>query len=66
MKRVFVYGTLKTDLPNHFLLKDSNNGSAKFLSNGKTSHKYPLVVSTPFNIPFLLNKQGFGEVCEKH
>lgn len=62
MKLVFVYGTLKTDLSNHYLMKDANNGIAKFHSKGESAQKYPLVVTTPFNIPFLLNKPNFGEV----
>lgn len=42
--KVFVYGTLKRNQPNSHILADSENGFANFLSEGKTSQKYPLVV----------------------
>lgn len=58
--KVFVYGTLKRGQPNYHLLTDLENGFAKFLSEGKTSLKFPLVVGTRYNIPFLLNKPGTG------
>lgn len=58
--RVFVYGTLKCGQPNHYWLTNTSNGLATFLSEGKTKNLFPLVVATPFNIPFLLNKSGTG------
>lgn len=60
--RVFVYGTLKSGQPNHFLMQDVKNGVAKFVSSAVTTEKFPLVVATRYNIPFLLNKPGTGEV----
>lgn len=60
--RVFVYGTLKRGQPNHYLMNESKNGSAKFIAKAKTIQKFPLVVATRYNIPFLLNKPGFGEL----
>ena len=59
---VFVYGTLKTGLPNHFLLKDENNGKGTFVTNGTTVDRFPLIVATKFGIPMLLNQPGSGEV----
>lgn len=58
--KVFVYGTLKTSLPNHYWLKDTENGSADYLCDGKTITKYPLIIATKFNIPFLLNVPNTG------
>ena len=57
---VFVYGTLKTNQPNHYILKDSENGSAKFICNGKTSELYPLIIATRYNSPFVLKSPGIG------
>ncbi|XP_043473920.1 putative gamma-glutamylcyclotransferase CG2811 isoform X2 [Leptopilina heterotoma] len=58
--RVFVYGTLKRGEPNHKLIENTTNGYAKFLGSGKTVTKYPLVIATKFNVPFLLKKSGIG------
>ncbi|XP_011701649.1 PREDICTED: putative gamma-glutamylcyclotransferase CG2811 isoform X2 [Wasmannia auropunctata] len=60
LHRVFVYGTLKRGEPNHGLIKDTTNGYAKFLGIGKTTVRYPLVIATKYNIPFLLKKPDFG------
>ncbi|XP_063977204.1 putative gamma-glutamylcyclotransferase CG2811 isoform X2 [Diachasmimorpha longicaudata] len=60
LKRVFVYGTLKRGQPNHELLSSSSNGYAKFIGIGKTLHKYPLVIASKYNIPFLLKHPGVG------
>lgn len=42
--RIFVYGTLKRQQRNHYVLNDEENGFAKFQSKGKTAQKFPLVV----------------------
>lgn len=60
--RVFVYGTLKRGEPNHKLIENTTNGYAKFLGSGKTVTKYPLVIATKYNVPFLLKKSGIGHV----
>lgn len=60
MDKVFVYGTLKSGEPNHFVITDVSNGSAQLLSPGVTIGKYPLVTATRYNIPFLLNLPGEG------
>ncbi|XP_047211592.1 gamma-glutamylaminecyclotransferase C-like isoform X3 [Girardinichthys multiradiatus] len=60
MHRVFVYGSLKRAQPNYSYMIDSNNGKAEFLATAVTVQKYPLVIATKYNIPFLLNLPGQG------
>uniref|UniRef100_A0A3Q0SCL2 Gamma-glutamylaminecyclotransferase n=1 Tax=Amphilophus citrinellus TaxID=61819 RepID=A0A3Q0SCL2_AMPCI len=60
MSRVFVYGTLKKGQPNYHRMFDSNNGKAEYLGSAFTTQKYPLVIATKYNIPFLLNIPGQG------
>jgi len=64
MEMVFVYGTLKQNQPNHYHLNDTKNGHAVFRSVASTIEKYPLVISTKYNIPFLLQKENVGYVSE--
>lgn len=58
---VFVYGTLKKGEPNHNWLS-SKNGFSKFISSAETAKKYPLIIASRYNIPFLLYSPGNGEV----
>ena len=60
--KVFVYGTLKKGEPNFHLLENGANGTSKFLGVATLCERYPLVVATKYNIPFLLDKAGTGEV----
>ncbi|CAG2181391.1 unnamed protein product [Oppiella nova] len=61
---MFVYGTLKTGQPNHYLMNDSENGVAQFVAKGQTLDKWPLVIASKYNIPFLLHKKDFGKrIC---
>lgn len=60
LRRVFLYGTLKVGHKNHYLLQDKSNGLAKFLCKASTPVRYPLVVATKYNIPFLLNRPNQG------
>ena len=60
--RVFVYGTLKTNLPNYHFLTNSESGKSKMIGMGTTVGKYPLVIGSPACIPFVLDKPGHGEV----
>lgn len=67
--KVFVYGTLKRGEPNHHWLTRTENGHSRFLCEAQTVEKFPLVIGTRYNIPFLLNKPGvghniYGEVYE--
>lgn len=58
--KVFVYGTLKKGEPNHHWLTDIKNGAASFVAKATTDSKYPLVIATRYNIPFLLDRPGDG------
>lgn len=60
MTQIFVYGTLKRGQPNHYRMLDSANGQASFLSSARTLHKFPLIISGPYNVPFLLDAPGRG------
>lgn len=60
MTRVFVYGTLKKGQPNYYRMFDRSNGKTEFLASACTTQKYPLVIATKHNIPFLLNIPGQG------
>ncbi|RXN29886.1 gamma-glutamylaminecyclotransferase B-like protein [Labeo rohita] len=57
---VFMYGTLKKGQPNYFRMEDTANGEAEFIACARTVEKYPLVIDTEYNIPFLLNVPGKG------
>lgn len=58
---VFVYGTLKTGEPNHHVLADPDQeGRQACVGKAKTVDKYPLVVASSNNIPFLLDAPGQG------
>ncbi|XP_037955533.1 putative gamma-glutamylcyclotransferase CG2811 [Teleopsis dalmanni] len=56
---VFVYGTLKRGEPNHHWFRPEN-GFSRFIAAGSTTQKFPLIVGTRYNIPFLLDRPGIG------
>ncbi|XP_045508477.1 putative gamma-glutamylcyclotransferase CG2811 isoform X3 [Colias croceus] len=58
--KVFVYGTLKRNEPNHHWLTNPEHGTGTFLTEGITKNKYPLIIATKYNIPFLLYSPGDG------
>ncbi|XP_050067589.1 putative gamma-glutamylcyclotransferase CG2811 [Anopheles maculipalpis] len=60
LRRVFVYGTLKKGEPNHYWLTDVSNGKARYIAKGRTNERYPLIIATRYNIPFLLDVPGKG------
>ncbi|CAK9304841.1 unnamed protein product [Gordionus sp. m RMFG-2023] len=64
MHYIFVYGTLKSNEPNNYRLFDTNNGIAQLHFNSKTRDKWPLIIATNYNIPFLLNQKGIGEYID--
>ncbi|KAL1282835.1 hypothetical protein QQF64_001638 [Cirrhinus molitorella] len=57
---VFVYGTLKKGQPNYSKMEVAANGQPEFLAYARTVERYPLVIGTQYNIPFLLNVPGMG------
>ncbi len=59
---VFVYGTLRRGHKNQYVLTDSDNGDATYVGVARTVEKWPLVIGTKFNIPFVLKKPGYGHV----
>lgn len=63
--RVFTYGTLKRGEPNHKLLQ-SSVGIGKFIGVGKTVRQFPLVIASKYNIPFLLDDPGKGNVSKNN
>ena len=53
---IFVYGTLKSGQPNHHWLQNSENGCQQMLPGKfQTVQKFPMIIDTPWNIPFLLD-----------
>ncbi|GFO19757.1 gamma-glutamylaminecyclotransferase [Plakobranchus ocellatus] len=57
----FMYGTLKSTEANHRVLFDKDPAGVAFVGQGQTAELFPLVVTTPFNIPFLLYKEETGK-----
>ncbi|XP_059474053.1 putative gamma-glutamylcyclotransferase CG2811 [Neocloeon triangulifer] len=57
---VFVYGTLKKGEPNHEWMSEWEAGSFSFVGCGKTALKFPLVIASRYNIPFVLDRPGLG------
>lgn len=55
---VFVYGTLKKGEPNHHWFQKGNNGFFRYVGEAKTTEKYPLIIGTRYNIPFVLYSPG--------
>lgn len=58
--KVFVYGTLKNGQPNHYWLTEKKHGAAHFIETGTTQTKFPLIVASQYNVPFLLSAPGTG------
>nr|XP_054762180.1 putative gamma-glutamylcyclotransferase CG2811 [Lytechinus pictus] len=58
--RLFLYGTIKSDQPNHSFIPKEDPQRCRFLGTGKTETKWPLVIATKYNFPFLLDCEGEG------
>lgn len=58
LHKVFVYGTLKRGEPNHYWFRKTTNAIANFICEAETNEKYPLIIATKYNIPFLLFQAG--------
>uniref|UniRef100_A0A915HWI6 Gamma-glutamylcyclotransferase family protein n=1 Tax=Romanomermis culicivorax TaxID=13658 RepID=A0A915HWI6_ROMCU len=52
---VFVYGTLKSGEPNHHYLSNSFDEFCKYIGLGQMEKKYPLIIASKYNIPYLLD-----------
>ena len=61
---VFVYGTLKKGEPNHYLLENETNGEKIYCGKCKSKIKFPLVISSRYNIPYVLDAPGQGNHIE--
>lgn len=59
LTKAFFYGTLKRNEPNSEHLEAKR---CQFVCDAITVEKWPLIIGTDFNIPFLLNRKGFGKV----
>ncbi|KAG7611916.1 Gamma-glutamyl cyclotransferase-like superfamily [Arabidopsis suecica] len=58
---IFVYGTLKRNHRNHFLLEDLiSTNDAVYIGQRTTRLQYPLVTGL-YGIPYLINKSGSGQ-----
>jgi len=60
--RVFVYGTLKRGQPNHHLMNMDELGRSRLIGGARTDVSFPLVITTRWNLPFLLYAPGHGQV----
>lgn len=63
---VFIHGTLKQNEPNSYYISQPENGRSMIVGKGSTVKKYPLVVASRYNIPFLLDAAGKGHVSLKN
>lgn len=59
LHKVFVYGTLKKGEPNHHWFAKAKAGYYKYICDAKTVEKFPLIIGTDYNIPFVLYSPGF-------
>lgn len=67
--RLFIYGTLKRGQPNYFHLENNTHGYSRLVGSAVTESAFPLVISTRWNIPFLLyapekGQQIHGEIYD--
>ena len=59
---LFVYGTLKMGQPNEPVMLDTRSGRATLIGKAITAEKWPLVIASRYNVPYLLNVPGCGHV----
>ena len=62
LRKIFVYGTLLKGQPNNNVLVNASNGLSIFVGKARLTKRYPLVVASVYNIPFLLPLEGTGQV----
>ena len=58
---VFVYGSLKKGEPNHPWITNPKHGKAKFWAKGQLVRPHPLIISSRYNIPYMLDAPGVGK-----
>lgn len=58
LHKVFVYGTLKKGEPNHNWFSKQKDGFHRFICDAQTTEKFPLIIATKYNVPFLLFGPG--------
>ena len=56
LTKVFFYGTLKRGEPNYEHVLEKN---AKFVAEAATAEKWPLIIASNLNLPFLLDSKGY-------
>lgn len=44
------------------MLENRDNGKAEFICEARTEQLFPLIVTTKYEIPFLLDQTGIGNV----
>jgi len=61
---VFVHGTLKKSEPNNYYLFRPENGRCSFVGKASLVEKYPLIIASRYNIPYVLDAAGKGDNIE--
>ncbi|CAD5111465.1 DgyrCDS776 [Dimorphilus gyrociliatus] len=61
---MFVYGTLKRNQPNYIFNTSAFDGISIFRGKGRTVEKFPLVIATKYNVPYVLDSPGRGNNIE--
>ena len=61
---VFVYGSLKTGQPQDYQMTEPGHGTGTLVGKAVTVSRWPLVIASRFNIPFLLRHEGYGQVIQ--
>lgn len=46
-------------------MNDPTLGNARLVGRAETVDEWPLVITSKYNIPFLLHKKGVGHVCNQ-
>lgn len=59
---IFVYGTLKKGEHYHRYMSKPEKGNVEFVAEGETYFKFPLVIESKYNLPYLLWSPTNGEV----
>lgn len=59
---VFVYGTLKTGGPNYKQWMEYGEGQGHLVGVARTVARWPLVIATEYNVPYLLKAPDQGQV----